>query len=382
MGDVGAKALTAAFVLALVRWLSPQQFAGYVYISAVVILAATLFNGFFNRHYILAGTDASAARAYRLLQVGMSAAVYGAAALLLASDAPPLDLLAGLLCAASAANFDFRRTHAQKQQQFRRYSTSDVARALLLVLLAVPVVAWPGVHTVAALLAAQALAFALAAQLLPPLPATPDPDPVHPPVWRLLTGRGSLALLGYFALVGLFGQLPVLALKQFADAHELATFGAAFRYYGLLLGIVAAANVVILPRIARADDLAQSLRGVASIVAVALAMLVCAALAGYLLIPWIDGGKYPQAPLLFVLLCLGLLPGIVLAPMTAAFLRMDRHGELLRSQLAAVLACALAAWSLRAQGAWAAAWSVPAGVLLQFVWLAGAAALARRGGTS
>lgn len=365
-GDVGAKALTALFVLGLVRLLPPADFASYVYLSSLMILSATLFSGFFNRHYIMAGDDAPAPRAYRRLQVGTSAAIFVGVALVLASQAQPAALAAGLACTAAAAAFDFRRTHAQKVLAFGAWSRADVLRALLLVALSAPVVTWGGTLTIAGLLAAQGLAFALAALSLP---ALPERAPGSLAVRATLAGRGALALLGYFALVGLFGQLPVLILKQVADSAALASFGSAFRYYGLLVGVVAAANVVILPRIAHTEDLAATLRSLGTLLATAGALVLCAGGVGYFAIPYIDGGKYPHAPTLFLLLATGLVPGLVLAPLTAVFLRMQQEHHLLASQIAAVVACAATGYGLRALGPLAAALSVPAGVFTQLVWL-------------
>jgi O-antigen/teichoic acid export membrane protein len=370
MGDVAAKALTAALLFGLVRLLPPSQFASFVYQSSLMILSVTLLNGFFNRHYIIAGEHASP-RAYRGLQLATACLVYVVIAVALARDSSAFELLAGISCAAAAANFDFRRTHAQKALLFGPYTSAEVARAFVQAVLSIPVVVWGGVHTVGLLLAAQAVSYLALAQLLPRLPSRSDAPWGHAieSARGIVANASSMALLGYFALVGLFGQLSVLMLKQYASAAELASFGSAFRYYGFPLGVVAVANVVILPRIAKADDLSKSLKGIVNVVLAGVAMIGLIAAGGYAAIPWIDAGKYPDAPLLFAILCTGLLPGMTLAPITAAFLRMDRNMHLLYSQAAAVLTCAATAWLFRSHGAFAAAWSLPAGVLAQLIWL-------------
>jgi O-antigen/teichoic acid export membrane protein len=375
-GDVGAKALTAAFVLGLVRHLSPLHLASYVYLSAIVILASTLLNGFFNRHYIMAPEGVGTPRSYRAIQVATVSVVYLACSLALARESTAAELIAGLMCTSAAAAFDFRRSHAQKQLQFRAYSAADVLRAFILVVLAIPAVAWEGPSTIAMLLAAQAIAFFAAAAVLPPLPKDATSSWRSTVRWtrEVLANSSSLTLLAYFALVGLFGQLPVLLLKRFSVPMELASFGSAFRYYGLLLGVVAAANVVILPHMAQGsgEGAVTTWRSVRNIVGVALGLVLAASLIGYFVIPLIDAGKYPDAPLLFVLLATGLIPGVALAPITAAFLRARMNDVLLRSQLAAITASFVAAYALRHHGAWAAAGCVPLGVLAQFLWLAAA----------
>lgn len=378
-GDIGAKALTALFVLALVRLLQPADFAAYIFISSLVILAATFSSGFFNRHYIMANAAISSARSYRALQVCTSAATFAGIAFALARESDIGTIAAGLACTAAAASYDFRRTHAQKALAFGAWSRAEVLRALLLVALSAPVAwAWGGQALITGLLAAQALAFLLAALALPALPASSSQAA---PAGNMLANRGALSLAAYFALVGLFGQLPVLILKGMADTGALASFGSAFRYYGLLLGVVAAANVVILPRIAQTENLAATLRSLVNLLAAAAALVLAACVVGYFTIPFIDGGKYPDAPQVFTLLCLALVPGLVLAPLTAIFLRMDQQHHLLASQIAAIAACAATAWALRSHGAHAVAISVPAGVLAQLMWLIGAARKLRGGRT-
>jgi O-antigen/teichoic acid export membrane protein len=380
LGDVAAKALTAALIFGLVRYLAPTQFASYVYQSALTILAATLLNGFFNRHYIMAGTDASP-QTYRAMQVATASLIYAALATALAMDASAFELLAGICCVAAAANFDFHRTHAQKALLFGPYSSAEVARTVLQTILSIPVIVWGNTFTVGLLLAAQAMSYLISVRLLPSLP-----EGLAGALKRainnsrsIIASTSSVALLGYFALVGLFGQLSILMLKEYASASELASFGSAFRYYGLPLSVVAVANVVILPRIAKTNDLLKSLKGIVNVVLLGVVIIGFVAAVGYVAIPWIDGGKYPDAPLLFGILCLGLLPGMTLAPITAAFMRMDRNVELLGSQAAAVLTCAGTVWLLRSHGAFAAAWSLPAGVLAQLAWLICAAIATRRG---
>lgn len=372
-GDVASKALTALFVLGLVRYLPPADLAKWVHLSSVVILSTLLLGGFFNRIYILQGSRQLSARGFRRLQVGSASLAYCVAMAVLRPDYSPVELGAGLACTVAAAAFDFSRTYAQSKARFNRYVSSDILRSACLLLIVLPAVFYLDSHRAGAVLMAQAFAFALGAIVLPALPA--ELDRADPPMWaaarRLLGSRGALALVGYFALLALFGQLPILLLERLADEQALAAFGSAFRYYGLLLSIVIAANVVLLPKIvaAREADLASSMRTAAQIVAVSLALLIGACLAGFLLIPLVDGGKYPDAPKLFVMVSIGLVPGILSAPLVAFWLRAEGFIQLFVSQLLAVVAAAAVHWISPVDAATAAAVSVPAGVLAQLAWL-------------
>ncbi len=343
-GDFAAKGLAAVFVIAIVRQLPPEQLAEYVYVSALVVLAASLFNGFFNRHYIVASTDTAVARSYRRWQVLVSGAAFVLAAAWLARERGAATLGAALLYTVTAAAFDFARTHAQKVGRFHRYAAAELVRSALLLAVALPILAHAGRHTVSALLAAQALSYLVAGWLLPRLPAAPQGAQLQ--VRSLVAEPTALYLVAYFVLLGVFGQLPVLILETAHDTAELASFGSAMRYYGLALAIVVAANVVVLPKLSAARDpeeLFSLLRQTRSLVLGALALLAVVALGGYFTIPWLDGGKYPQAPLLYAVLCSALVPGILLAPLTAAFLRLRWFGDLVLSLLLANATCAAVA---------------------------------------
>ena len=346
-GDFAAKGLAAVFVIAVVRQLPPEQLAEYVYVSALVVLAATLFNGFFNRHYIVASADTAMARSYRRWQVLVSATAFVLAAAWLARERGAATLGAALLYTTTAAAFDFARTHAQKVGRFNRYAAAELVRSALLLAVALPVLAHAGHYTVSALLAAQALSYLVAGLLLPRLPAAPQGAQL--PLRSLLAESTAIYLVAYFVLLGVFGQLPVLILETAHDTAELASFGSAMRYYGLALAIVVAANVVVLPKLSAAHDpeeLFRLLRQTRSLVLGALGLLAVVALGGYFTIPWLDGGKYPQAPLLYAVLCSALVPGILLAPLTAAFLRLRWFGDLVLSLLLANAVCAAVSFLL------------------------------------
>ena len=366
VGDVGAKALTAVFVLLSIRVLSPAEFAAYVYLSALIVLSVTTLNGFFNRHFIMASANALLARSYWLLQVASSLLIFGCAMLLLGRDVAPAAMLAGFFCVACASSFDFRRTYAQKTQAFRAYVVGDIVRAFFLLTLSGPILLWWKEQAIPALFATQGVAFLVGSSLLPSLPRSISKKV---DVRSIIVGRHSIALLIYFVLVGFFGQLPVLILRQVADDNAVATFGSAFRYYGLALAIVIAANVVVLPRIAASTNLRATLTSLVPLLLVAILFLSVAASAGYLIIPLIDEGKYPDAPMLFAILCAGLVPGILLAPMTAVFLRLESYHHLIASQLASIVVCAALGFCYFKWGTLASAIGLSSGVAVQLLWL-------------
>ena len=175
----------------------------------------------------------------------------------------------------------------------------------------------------------------------------------------------SLHLLLYFALVALFGQLPMLLVAPQSPPDETAGFAAAFRYYGLLMSVLSSANVVIIAKVAAGQG--DSKLDVARLQRWAAALLFGGMLIGFHLIPLVDGGKYPTSPYLFVVMALALLPGLASAPLAADMLKVGRGLQLLGSQLSALLGFCLVfiAPFPDASHAAAAAAGVPAACLCQ-----------------
>jgi len=366
-GDLAAKGMTALFTIAVVRLLAPDLFADYVLLSALVVFAATSFSGFFNRYYILTALGPTTARSYRRWQVVASGAAFTVSGALLASDRDGTTLFAGLVCTLAAAAFDFSRTHAQKETRFARYAVAEFVRVAILLPISLAILFTAHSNTVALLLGAQALSYAVAVFLLPRLPGESIAGE-KPSFVALLSEPSAWHLVAYFVLLGLFGQLPVLMLNGFGSQYELASFGSAVRYYGLALAIVVAANVVVLPQLSTARDSAELLVKLAEIKPIvfgALAMLAVIAVGGYIVIPYLDGGKYPAAPILFFMLCSALIPGILLAPITAAFFRLGWFAHLLGSLVLANIVCALTALVFSRWGPYAAAAALPAAVTAQ-----------------
>ncbi len=366
-GDIGTKGLTGIFILAAVRFLPAADLATFLFLAALVTLSTTPFGGLFNRLYMFSSSvDSPAPNVFRTWQCLSAGSVYIVLMLTIANEERALPLLGGLACAVAASNFDFKRSHAQKNLDFRKYSSTDVFRTALQLLLALPVFAVGGSQKVFLLLGSQALAYVGAALLLPSV-STLRGTPFA--MIRLLASRHAVTLLGYFALMGLLAQLPIVLVKRLGDVIALAEFGSAMRYYGLALGVVVAANVVMLPR----DTPHNPEGGFASapflIVIAGISMVLVATVVGFFAIPFIDDGRYGKAPIIYVILSLGLIPGVALAPITSALMRDSRSGTLFASEIVALATCSGVAWMARESGNIGIAWCLPAAITAKFCWL-------------
>lgn len=360
-GDLAGKAFTGLFLLGLLRWLKPADFALLMTLQSVIILAVTLPSGILNRHYLLTPEAEQDARSYRALQIGVAGLTSLPVLTIISPQAPWHAVLTALVCCLAGAWFEFGRTNAQRSGRFDRWARAEALRALLLL----PALLWvllPGQTVVSLILGTQALGYAIASRLTGHVGGAPTR--VRGALAAVCNAR-SLHLVLYFALVALFGQLPMLLVAAQAPADEMAGFAAAYRYYGLLMSVLSSANVVILTKVAAGQgnpnlDLTSLQRWAAG-------LLFGGMLIGFQLIPLVDGGKYPTSPYLFVGLALALLPGLASAPLAAEMLKAGRGLQLLGSQLAALLGFCMVFAAPFPQSSYAATAGVPVACLCQFL---------------
>jgi O-antigen/teichoic acid export membrane protein len=328
-GDLAGKAFTALFLLGLLRWLKPADFALLMTLQSVIILAVTLPSGILNRHYLLTEGAEREARSYRALQLGLSTATAAFVLCLAVNSAPVQAQAAVLFCSFAGAWFEFARTHSQKFAGFGRWARAEVGRALLLIPTLCWVIAPVNPEWLATgIITSQGLGYLIASILLKPVAGNPP---------RLSTALDTIkdhrarTLALYIALVATAGQLPMLLIANVATASDVASFGAAYRYFGLLMSVLASVHVVILAKVA--GGTLTDTAGIRRMQIWATAMVIVGVSAGYLLIPVIDGGKYPDSPVLFVFMSLALLPGLAAAPRIAELMRENQGWRLLGSQL-------------------------------------------------
>lgn len=367
-GDVAAKVFTAGFVVLAIRHLPVTSFASYTYLSSLVILAYTIVSGIFNRQFLLMPPESCNERRFRSLQVGATALAFMACVAIFRPDASISAVLAAATCAAASAAYDFHRTAAQKRQRFGAYASVEVGRTLIMLSLGLLVLLVPPAHQIDVLLAAQAASYFVVGFVLRLQPRRSEPRVRYSAIARHFLGAAGLWIIAYWSLVAVVGQAPLLLLAQVGDATSLATLGSAMRYYGIALSVVVAVNVVVLPHLSSGSTPEEVLRRLfqsARLLLFAAAIVVVGAGAGYAAIPFIDGGKYPQAPQLFVLLCLGLFPGIVMAPISSALLRLNRTADMVLAMLAGLAVTGVITSVTRT--AIGAAAAVPAGGLAQLL---------------
>jgi O-antigen/teichoic acid export membrane protein len=327
--DVCAKAVLAVSTLLLIRYMSKAEFAKYTFSYALVTGFTQFFASSFNQIYIVS---------HRRLNLAQSYSMYlGFQLLLLTGAAVPLFFLVGadrFLGFSAVAMLlgncllEFTRTTLQQELKFLRFSIVECSRAVFLLAAIVCLVGAGDITTKYVLLSQAAIGMLLFLTMTSRRVAFRQPDYLRNTARlarELFLSRDRYAF-GYFALLGLFGQLSVLLLKAYGTAPQLAAFGSAFRYYSLLLLALSAVNYVFLP-------VTQTLKSWEEIDALfaqhkAACLMFCpivlaAAWAFGWVMPWIDQGKYPEALAIFRVLAVSSALSFWFSPHANVLIRFD-----------------------------------------------------------
>lgn len=368
-GDLVAKALNALALLISLRTLSPHELGDYVYVSAIAITAYTFFNSFFNRAIVFNLIAETEFRATQYVALLLTVTGYGAVAAVARSVGFGI-IVAGLALAGAAIVFEVRRSALQRAAAFRRFTLVEVGRSLLFFTLTMAVLIFADGNRAFWLLASLALSYFVAVLALrSAIPIGPLTVAALKSVAGELKSRNSLLLLGFFLFAGLAAQLPALLYRPIATPHNYAEFGVAFRYYGLLVSVVSAFNVVLMPAVAntRDADVRALIKRFIFLSAFAISIIAFAAGAGFYLMPLINAGKYPAAPGIFLVLASAPAFGIPCMIFLLFYQRNGRYMTLLVSQLVCVLTTALVLRSFAPHHPLAAGAAVPVGIAMQFL---------------
>jgi len=115
-------------------------------------------------------------------------------------------------------------------------------------------------------------------------------------------------------------------LKAIASNIQLATYGAAFRYYTLVSLALASIHVVLLPAIQQLkspDQLDELLAKHVRILAIFALVTGAGAWAAQWIIPAIDMGKYPDSVMVFRILAVSAILSFALSPHVNLLMRFE-----------------------------------------------------------
>ena len=364
-GDLAGKAFTALFLMGLIRWLPTDEFALLMTLQAVIILSITLPASIINRHYVLTKGTQRHPRSYRALQVSTAGLISIVALAVTSSDAVWHMNAAVILCSIAGAWFEFGRSFAQKSEHFTLWSRAEVLRTMLLaanlIWLYVPLTTSTKLF---AIILCQAIGYLCASRVTG---SVMGPPPTLRYALEPIKQRRTGFIALYLILVAIMGQLPILLSSELASSFETASLSAAYRYYGILLSILSSAYVVIISKISQSDD--DVSHDIFKLQLVGGALITAGCAAGYLIIPWVDDGRYPDAPLLFLILSMTLPPALAAAPLVAKQMKDGDGMQLVIAQVVSAVGFFAPLIIIQSNPVHAIAFGVAIASLLQFAFL-------------
>jgi O-antigen/teichoic acid export membrane protein len=246
----------------------------------------------------------------------------------------PSALVAALALAGSL--LAFAKTMLQRDLKFWSFSLVDLARTLLFSVALAALVAMRQDNLKAwqvLLLQATCLTLVAGATLARNLdPARLGQPRGAWPLARQIVNRGYTFVIGYVVVVAILLRVDVLMLKLLDSPLELATYGAASRYYATLTLLLAAVHSVLLPLTQQATHRAQ-LEAIFAryrrwVWAIVPFVLIGAWLSQWF-IPLIDGGRYPGTVHVFQAMCVVSVIGLAFSPYVNLLLRYGDFAFLL-----------------------------------------------------
>lgn len=303
IGENLSKATLLAVNLLLISMMSVPEYARFTLLFSVTMLGSQLACAATERLYIVDYENfAPFARqalfaSLSLCIVAVLVYLHGAVSLLESA------IVSGAMFILSLQQF--RRITYQQRQYFGFYVVADLLKSSIWLVGVIALFHIGGQLTAAAALTL--LVFASIAGLLC-MPKVPR-EGVTIQKYRLrelfLAIGGNFEVYSYTLLAAVLPYMAVLLVSQSENDALVATYGAAMRFQAVTASVIQVLNVVILPKISTAVSSGQGsnfLRSSHKKIPIMSAAIFIVTLIVSLTMPYVDGGKYPDAPYVFVLL--------------------------------------------------------------------------------
>jgi O-antigen/teichoic acid export membrane protein len=168
--------------------------------------------------------------------------------------------------------------------------------------------------------------------------------------------KGTHWLTIYYLASAAYANADIFVVAAVLGKYDTAAFGAAQRYYSIVLGAVPALMALFRVRTAQVDILdsfeaqrGMLLRWIKRLTPIALGVCLVAGIAAPFLLPLIDRGRYPESIAVFQILLVYALAVYVILPAPSLLMAQHRYRLLamlaIITVLANVVGDAVAAWA-------------------------------------
>lgn len=351
--SVSASSATSAGLMALVSiWIirntASDEFAIYTLGLAVCYISYRVYTVPVAHIYLIETNRRSAQANIRAVfgaAIASTAVISSGVALFLFGLS---DITLGIIALSIALSaFDVLRSGFQYAQRFHAYGSADICRAAIFVV-GVLSLSMRDTLTAEHIIKVQAASTALAATAMW-RGATSGEAPN-----RFITAAYSAFgqslspayahLFSYFALIALLGQVEIFILKAFSSGFELATYGAALRFYQVLILVLGAVMAVLMPTIQQAGSAAQIKEVYSGHIRLSLVFAVICfhvSVSAERWLPYLGAEKYPDSPLVFMILTASAMTSFLCAPFVSHCMK-QREFRFLTGAAVASLAASIA----------------------------------------
>ena len=317
-GDFLSRGITAFTGLVLIRTMEIPQFAIYVLIAGTASMIVGALTSAFGTVFIVGHAEMKLQeRGLEFLVIQLLLALALALVALFFSDFfSGLAWLVGILLVFGVAA-EFVRNFERQRLDFAAFAAFNLARTVLfLVAVATLAIFLPDQLTAINVCIAQSAAAALTSFHLVKWFKKKIKLEVIAEIIKLIW-KDQLSFFLYVLVMAGLSQIDIILLKLWSNESQIATFGSAFRYYSLVVAILAGVNSVLLPHlpsITNADDMRRIIGNASKVLIAGIPLVgICAALAPWLL-PLVDKGKFPDSIPTFQILCISASISLALSP--------------------------------------------------------------------
>ncbi|MEO5698786.1 MAG: hypothetical protein ABIQ60_16820 [Burkholderiaceae bacterium] len=348
-GDLVSKGLLVGINLYLIRHLAVDEYSHFTVLLTAVFLGYQLACGPLERLYI-AEHERYGSHLTSLQWVLSGASALGGVLWLWRTiDAVDAVLIVTGVFLLSA--YQVSRIRLQQRMEFTLFSIAEILKngmwlVTLLLFLAVPLFA-PGSAALLALLVGTFLAMALMRFITRARPASEVRRGSGSDVGRVLWDTRHV--IAYSLVGAVVPYLPIMMATSLGNDALTATYGAAMRYTAILGMAVFAVNTALLPQLATLGRDEQGrhllLQRLKRNAPWALLLFIAVVLLIWIVIPYVDRGKYPLLPQVFLILAI--TPALSLASTPYInMLLVDGRARAVLAAMSAGLAVNLAGYVL------------------------------------
>lgn len=328
--DVFAKLIAMLTTILLIRFMSTHNYADYVIFIAVSNFfsqtAISSFGKMFIVDYkILKGRETT------LLLIQICLALIVTFVFCLIQPIVRTNISGLLFLMIATCFFGYGRIVFQQQCKFRLYSFIEIIRVFVFfVLLIIWYLGLKNEITSTAVVMFYAFSLICFIPLLKKKYTEIDWLQVikFKEVLRIIFGHDQIYLFVYTALVAALTQIDVLALKTWGTDYHVATYASALKYYGMLLLLLYTIQNILLPKISLEEDYEKIKKMYQQIDVLSMFLIVGISFAFILapiLLPFIDGGKYPGSVSVFRILCISAVISFWSSPYNSFLIKEKKY---------------------------------------------------------